>query len=79
MSRAVASPILPMPDPPIVSGSYRALPRTSGGYAVIDERRGLGDKLVRIVATEGAARAAVSELGAAEWLLSHGVEPSRSA
>ena len=66
-----ASPVLPLPDPPIVSGPYRALPRTTGGYVVYDERRDLGERSVRFCTSESAARVAVTELGNALYLAQH--------
>ncbi len=67
----VPSPVVPMPDPPIEMGSFRALPRITGGFVICDERRPPFERAVRFCTTEGAARAAVSELGADEWLETH--------
>lgn len=66
-----ASPILRLPDPPIAMGSFRALPRTTGGFVVIDDRLPLAEKAVRFCTSESAARVAVTELGMAEWRASH--------
>jgi hypothetical protein len=68
VTKASPSPVVSLFDPPIRQGSYEALRRTDGKIAILDTRKPMGQRTIRLVMSEGAARAVVAELVAQEWM-----------
>jgi hypothetical protein len=55
-----ANPIVRQPEPPIEAGHFRAMRRSDGRYAILDDRRHFADATVAVVRTEGQARDSVA-------------------